>query len=348
MFPWDSEANSTMKNHLNTLLILLSVITTSCIEKRNKAFVESITLSPDTTISVLNDSSFIPPNMKCLDMENDAIYYSDYANGIVILDTCYQVKAQIGSRGQGPGEFLGAAHFYIDNQDSMYVLDEGKRAMELFVKGEYKRTIPFPENLRLSFNTRFWVDQQNICHSVIAKEAPLVVFGKDTPKFLGSYIIHDNPELGRHTTKHVLKGEDNTFFVIGCVYPTLQQYSLDGSLLQEFDLSLIPEINKMIKAYKNAPQSKDSYFTVIQDVYFYKKHLYMLVATTDDSRYNCKVIAVIDTSDNALQHTATYHLSGDVYDTFCVGNGRLYAHNLKKSCLDIYRLSLILPTFASL
>lgn len=317
-------------------LVLILFTTISCGEKRQVGVVQALALVPDTVLSGLNDSTFITPNIKCMAISvNGKIHYTDYAGEMVVLDTCYNLVSRIGARGQGPGEFMGAAHFYLGNNDSIYILNEGKRAIEVFHQGDCKQTIHFPESIRFTFNTRFFAQEGYIYHSVIEKEAPVFMFGGDEPRFLCSYAASDDPTFGRHATKHVTKG-DNCFFLIGCAYPVLQQYSLQGKLLQEYDLSIVPEIRKMIEVYQRTTQNPGSYFTIIQDVYYADNHLYVLIGTREQEKYFCHDVAVFYISESEMKHTATYRLSGNVYDSFCIGGAKLYAHNASKSSIDVF------------
>ncbi len=317
-------------------LVFILLTTISCGDKKQDGLVQVLTLVPDTVLNELNDSIFISPHIKCMAVSaNGDIHYTDYADGMVVLDTCYNLKSRIGTRGLGPGELIGAAHFYLGENDSIYILNEGKRAIEVFSGGNYNHTIDLPESICFTFNTRFLVHGGDIYHSVIAKEAPVFMFGGYEPIFLCSYAISDDPTFGRHATKHVVEG-DNCFFLIGCAYPVLQQYSMQGKLLQDCDLSIVPEIEKMMEAYQNTLQNPGSYFTIIQDAYYTDNHLYVLIGTRKQGKYFCHDVAVLYASESELKHIATYRLSENVYDSFCVGGTKIYAHNASKSSIDIF------------
>lgn len=314
-----------------------SIMMVSCGKKTGNTCINPVNLDLDTTISELGDSSFIPQQIRCMECTKDFLYYTDYAGGMVILDKNYQIIKELGSRGQGPGEILGAAHFCLAGNDSVYILNEGKRSIEMFVNGNYSKTITFPKNTRFTFNTRFFANKGKIVHSVINKEFPVVAFNKDTTYFMCSYTPYDDPLLGRHATKHVLKG-DNSFYLIGCVYPTLEEYNMNGEIVKDFDLSVVPEISQMIEAYESAPKDPGSYFTVIEDVYYHQNNLYLLIANLKGGNYHCNTIAVIDVSESEWKYKKCFYLSGKVYDTFCVDDQKVYLHDPSRACLDVFRL----------
>lgn len=316
---------------------IASAMMAGCKKDPRASHIIPISVSLDTTLNELGDSSFVPPQVRCMDGSDGLLYYADYAGGVVILNKDYQMVKHFGVRGQGPDELLGAAHFCLVGNDSIYILNEGKHSIEMFVGGEHRLTIPFPANARFTFNTRFFADKGKIYHSVINKESPVVAFDNDTSIFMCSYTPFDDPSMGRHATKHVLKGHDS-FFLIGCVYPTLEQYSMGGKLLKSFDLGVIPAVSRMIQAYRDSPKDPGSYFTVIQDAYYCENRLYLLIGLLEDGDYLCNTVAVLDLSDVEWKYVACLHLSGRVYDTFCINNGKIYAHDSTRSCIDIFHL----------
>lgn len=319
------------------MLGITLMVVVGCGKQQHSTYINPIDLVLDTTLVELSDSFLVPPQVRCIDCSNDFLYFTDYTDGLIIIDKNYHIQKQVGSRGQGPEELLGTAHFCFGSNDSIYILNEGNRSVKVFVNGVYNKNIPFPENVRLTFNTRFFVDKGKIYHSVINEEFPVIAFNNDTTQFMCTYIPYDNPILGHHATKHMIKG-DNSFFLIGCVYPTLEQYSLNGKKLKDFDLNIIPEISKMTKAYHNASNEPNSYFTVIQDAYYHKGCLYLLIGLLNDDNYCCNTIAVLDVSTTEWEYTNCYHLSGNVYDTFCVDDRNMYLHDSSRSCLDVFHL----------
>jgi hypothetical protein len=323
-----------MDHKIHTLLIVLCGVF-ACSPNGQKKTVELI---PDTTFTELNDSSFIPRQIVCMDVNEGNLYFSDYDGSIVILDAELKIKKRIGSRGEGPGEFLGAAHFYIGKNDSLYVFNEGKRALELFVKDEYVKHIPFPKETLLSDRTRFFLENQLVFHSSISDSLPVVLFDEnsDIKRFVCNYTPLDKPSLKFHSARHLVKA-DQCFFVIGYTLPIFQRYSFDGRLTMEYDLGKIPEIKKKFRHYKNTPQIPNSYAIMIDDVYYKDQKIYLLVSTHEDT-YFCNTVCVLDVSDEP-KHIGTFKLKGDIYESFCITESNLLiAFNIKEASLDVFTL----------
>jgi hypothetical protein len=318
------------------LLLLLGAFACS---HRKYLKVETTVLTIDTTFTELSDSSFVPARVMCMDTNGDELYYSDYKKGnVIVLDKKWNLKRRIGSRGEGPGELLGAAHFCMGKNDSVYILNEGKQALELYVKDEYVKHIPFPSETSFTFATRFFTESQSIYHSIVSDSLFVVVFDENSSinRFICSNTTWDKPDFKRHSTRHLIKG-DAFFFVVGCALPIFQMYSFDWKLMKEYNLEKTPEINKTVKQYRNTPQTPTTYYTIIQDVYYRDGKVYLLVST-NENEYFCNTVCVLDISEE-IKHINTFKLKGDVYESFCVTeNNILAAFNTSEASMDIFTL----------
>jgi hypothetical protein len=327
-----------MKTKTLIFLVILSALA-SCSHRTGKNDeVSKMELLPDTTFSELSDSSFVPSHVKCVDTYGGDLYFSAYSGELVVLDADLHLKRRFGSSGGGPGEFLGAAHFYIGKDDSIHILNDGKHAFELFVGGKHAKHIPFPQEAALSNNTRFFVENGSIFHSAISDNHPVVVFDEKSNinRFICDYTTWDRPDFKHHSTRHLVKG-DKCFFVSGLTLPVFQKYSLDGKLIMKYDLEKIPEIKKTVKRYKNTPQVPNTYFVMVHDIYYRNGKVYLLVGT-NDPKYSCNTICVLDVSD-AIIHSASFRLSGIVYESFCVTeNHNLIAYNAVTAEIEVFTL----------
>ena len=327
-----------MINKIAILLVLLFGIAACSQKGQKEKEVEITKLTLNATLTELSDSSFIPTIVTCIDANENGLYFSDYAEGVIVLDKDLNVKKRIGSRGEGPGEFIGAAHFCLGKDDSIYVLNEGKQALELFIKGEHVKHIPFPQETSFTIITCFFFEHQLIYHSVVSDSLQVVVFDNSSNinKFICSNTSIDKPDFKRHSGRHLIKG-DSSFFVIGCTLPIFQVYSFDGKLIAEHDLRTIPEIRKNAEAYKNTPQVPNTYSIMIRDACYNDGKVYLLVITNED-KYICNKVCVLDVSEK-IEHINTLELTGSVYGSFCITKeGRIVAFNALEASLDFFTL----------
>lgn len=327
-----------MSNKEKKLILIAIVFALTHFACTHKSSIERTILSPNKTLSDLNDSTFVPKQIMCMNLFENNLYMADYSEGILVLDGNLNVQNQIGHHGQGPGELLGTAHFYLTGRDSLFVLDEGRRSMELFVGDKPVKHIPFPPDIRMTTGTRFFVNNETIFHSVVAEKKPAVIFNEKSKveRLICEFTKWHTTHLPLHSESHLLKGEDRVFFLIGSVLPVFQVYSLDGNLKFDYDLRKIGEVAKGVRRYRATPQSPTTYFIMIQDAYYDNNKVYLLVATNDNG-YFCNTVCVLNVKD-IVEHIQTFQLSGRAYESLCVENNLLVAFNATDASLDFFTL----------
>ncbi|MDR0507059.1 MAG: hypothetical protein LBH32_09635 [Dysgonamonadaceae bacterium] len=330
-----------MKNNIKKTSIYIIILFTglaSC--NKNRHFPDVVTLVAHTTLTDFNDSSFVPKRIMCIDAIGSDFYCSDYSNGYFVLDEKFNIKKRIGSKGQGPGEFLGAGPFYFQGTDSIFILNEGKRSFELFVEDKHIESFSYPQGISLSHCTRFFVKNQQIFHSVIGDSLPVIAFNGNSHEnqYMCLYTKWDNPHLKQHSTRHLVKGKNN-FFVIGSVLPVFQRYDFEGNLLEDYDMEKLPEISINMKKYNGQKQIPTTYFTMCKDAYYCKDKVFILVAS-NINEYFCNTVYVLNVADK-ISHIGTYILGkgNNVYESFCVKNDTLLAFNAIDASLDVFTIS---------
>ncbi len=325
------------KTRLTVILGLFVILTDSCL-KTSKFKPEELILKKVKSITQFNDSTFLSSMVLCIDKYKDSIMLTDYKQGqIFMLNSELNLLSKIGIMGQGPGEMIGAAHFCVSNE-KITVINDGKELLSEYslLNKNFTKDIKFPKDLRKTLNTRFFEYDGKIFHSIVSEDSMIVAIDKNNLKSsqMGVNSKWDKPNLRMHSTRHLIKG-NQSFYEIGCTLPILQEYSFEGEMLHTFDLSTIHDISKQMEIYKKNNQIPNTYFVMIQDVYFDNENIFLLFASQEVG-YSCNKIIVINTQ-NEFKHIATYILSGGkVYLSFCVDNNRIIAFNGLNSNIDIY------------
>lgn len=312
------------------LLLLLSSCT-----KYNKSNNQSCyKLRSDKKMTEFCDSSFLTNQVLCLDVSLNKILLTDYnASQIIILDKNLKLIKRLGRKGNGPGEFAGAAHFCL-NKNHIYTINEAGHAIVDIERDKYQKLIHFPQNVSLTNSTRFFYYNNFFYHSVDSPLTPIVCFNETEKKNICGFTLWDNAKLSYHSARHLVKGI-KSFYVVGQTLPIFQEYSFDGKLLNNYELNdNIPEIKKLIEEYKSKPQVPNTRFVMIQDVFYSNKKLYMLMSTKDN-HYTSNKILVFDVA-NKIKHIATLELEGKVFQSFCVIDNRLIAFNALDAGLDAF------------
>ena len=294
---------------------------------------------PDTVFTEIEDTFFISADVRCLGASGGRIYFSDYKEGMVVLNPSYHIVERYANFGQGPGETAGASSFYVGENDSVYLVNEGKQAVELYAGGKHCKSIRFPAGVRLTSVTRFFAQGQAVYHPTVDPKAPLTSFDDaGEVRFWGQYTEQDDPDLWLHLERHAVRS-DSCFFLIRTALPSMQQYTMDGRLIREYDLSGIAEVKQMIKAYRSQEQVPNSMFIVTQDACYDSGTVYLLIATEDnDKGYRCNTIAAIDTRALESHEPEVFYLPEKVYTTFCVSGGKLTAYNMGRAAIEVYTL----------
>lgn len=329
-----------MKDSYIYSLLFVCMFLVSCINRQaENSDIEPVHLTPDAVISEYGDSLIIPSNVVCMNATEKGVFFTDYYSGLFVMDNNMDIHNKIGKYGKGPGELLGAAFFYTDNSDSVYIVNEGRQAFGLFVNGAYSKNIAFCESARFTIRSRFFVREQTVYHSVGRAGAPVIAYRGDSTGFrpVCDYTPYDDMEFQIRSGRHVVKGSDS-FFVIGISLPILQEYTFDGKLCAEYDLLSIPETAKSMKAHEDEPKQPNSYNVTIRDAYYCDNSLYMLVATKANDEYFCNTICRLNTKDGNMKHEATYILQGDVFGTFCVRGNKIYAYDDMESSIHVYTM----------
>jgi len=327
-----------MKRTIWIFIAVFAVAWAGCRKEKSISDVVSKTLSACRVIDEFSDSSFVPRRVVCIDANQDHFYCTDYSAGYFVLDKDFNLIKRVGIVGQGPADFLGSAHFYMQN-DSLYIWNDGKQAIQLFVNDKHEKQIAMPKGLSFSPNTCFFVENQQIYHSVRGDTLPVVAFDENSIKktYLCRFTSQDDVNFKLHSARHIIKAK-NGFYVIGSALPIFQKYDFDGKLLETYNMEKLPEIRQQLQWMKSQEKVPNAHFTMCQDVFYDEGKLFLLAATNIHQDYWCNTVYVFDVAEN-IEHIATLKLgSGRAYGSFCVKSDTLLAHNMMDASLDVYNI----------
>lgn len=323
--------------HKLLILFLIITVIVSCV-KQSAVNIETVSLSKTKSFTQFNDTCFLSDMVLGLERYNQNYLVSDYQRShVLVLNTNFELEQIIANRGQGPGELLGAAGLHVSG-DKLYAVNDGNNSIDCFEinSGKFRSSIKFPEGYNKTIQTSFFEHNGLLYHTIVESDSLILVFNEvgEVKNRYGVKTKWDNSDFRLHSTRHLIKG-NKSFYEIGFALPVFQEYSFDGKLLQTFDLSAIPEVQKQMNVYKNSPQKPNTYFSMIPYVYACKQNIYLLFATNVDAYYSNKVVVI--NTENGLKHTATYSLdSGRIYSSILVDNDTIIAFNSLTAGLDIY------------
>lgn len=327
-----------MKERLVYIIMFALFFTVYSCTKEYK--ISSLKPEPLQTVKEFHDSTFLSGSVMCMDVMQNDIVLTDYNMGqVIVLDSNLIIKQRIGETGAGLNEFVRAEKFSTLD-DKLYVINDGGNHVKVFEKYNFRYNINFPQNITLTTWTRFFCFNNQIYHSVISKETPAISFDVNgiTNNKICNYTDIDNASLPFHSSRHLIKGE-NSFFVIAKVLPIFEEYNMEYKKIKSFDLSTIEDVESIVKKYKNTQQYPDKYFVMIQDVFYSKNKVFLLLASSIDM-YSCNKIIVLSVK-NEIKQIAAVELTGKVYLSFCVKNDKLFAFNALNAQIEAYKLPIL-------
>lgn len=318
-------------------LVALVALTTAC---NQNSFVKTISLLEEGKIEKINDSLYLSQQISCIDSKFNKIYISDYRQGLFVLNANYSLDTLLAPNGHGKGEINGCGSIFIDDAQTITVLDDMNRRYVRYSQEGYC----FPEkNLITSYiSTHRFFSKGDTVFSAIKKDKNTIVLTKngETIHKICPLTTKDDIRRPALSERHILL-IDSTFLIIGVALPILQEYSLSGKLLNDYDLSSIQPIVESFNANINTPKP-NSYFEVVQDAYYKDSHIYLLYGSPKP--YTCNNIIVIEKNNNQFRLVANLKLPGTTYSTFCVtDNHQCIAVNRQTSAIEVYRI----PTFSN-
>ncbi|WP_291530364.1 6-bladed beta-propeller [Bacteroides sp. UBA939] len=274
----------------------------------------------DTLITELSDSSLFSNNVSCIICVSGDICFADYlAGNIVVLDENLRLRCKVGKRGEGPGEVIGVVHFVRDKLD-FHLLDEGSRSIKKYsLSGEHLSTVKIPRDISYAPWGRFlYLDSLFYLPNI--KGTAVSVIGND-----GQFIKRfgtDSEEVGGRI---LLSGGKSGLLAIGVASPTIEKYTIDGTLQESLDYGNFPMVKDITKDSHN---SGNSFMAIVNDACLANERLYVLIR----SQVLCFSL------DRDIQLESIYLLPHNFYSSIAVWEGNLYGFNYQDSSIERFLL----------
>lgn len=314
------------------LLIILNIFIYSC---RNIKYNETH-LNAETVIDQLSDSSFLS-DVRSIQFDK-YLYITDYGRDqLLILDLDGRIIKSLGTKGKGPGEFLGASHLFIVN-DSIFVYNDGKRSFEIFTIDEHLMTVRLPGDIELSSSFRSFYKGGKLFFSSVFDSNGIVSFdinSYDTKRF-GKIKQFETPKQTQIRNNKHLFSDNNYLIAVSDNLPIIERYDFNGNLLEIFDYSNHPITKRRINTIHDLQKDPNGYSLLLQDAFYFENKLYLLLYSNSESKISCNDILIIANVNANMLIQGTYHLSQLWYQSVCVSDGFLYAFGM--AGLEIFRI----------
>jgi len=315
-----------MKNLIKIIIPLFILCFYSC---KNEAIkIDEVRLEKISEINQLTDSSFIS-DIRSICYYNETFYLTDYKrNQIILLNNELKLLSFLGSRGKGPGEFLGAAHLYIDN-DSIYVLNDGKKTIEVFGKNSHIKTITPPTSTRVSSRHRFVKFKNNFYVSSTGNDKSILRFNSQNKiKRFGLVKKYGSAKETNIKNKKQLVKYKKYIIGISDNRPKIEMYDIEGNIISEFNYGYIKILEQTIDYIRNKQKRMNSYLMIVSDAYIYSNKLYLLLRIRSNEKMTSNKILEIEIDETKFKPTRVLDLGLGWFNTFCISdNNQLIASN---------------------
>lgn len=316
-------------------LIIQICILSSCNQKNNT--VDRISLKSEIKINQLTDSTFLT-DVRSIGYSNNKIYLTDYKrNQIIILDKNLKFLKSFGTTGKGPGELLGADCLEIIN-DTIFVVNESKKAIEVFDKFGFIKTIALPTSVQLplprfaKINNSFYLSNPSSNKNITVYNPPNI------QKTFGQLKQYQTPsETAIKSRKHIVKYKNN-IIAISDNQPTIEMYDINGNLLSKFNYGNVDVVSKTIDFINQQPKETDGYYMLISDVNIYSNKLYLIIITNAKKDVKSNKVIEIDIENTNFKISRILDLGKGWFTTFCVTENNLISFDAKNGNLVKFKL----------
>lgn len=315
-----------MKKIKYIVVLLYVLLVYACTNKINSP--EEVSLQKISEIAQLSDTTFIS-DIRSIYYNKNKFYLSDYKrNQIIILDQKLKFINTIGNTGKGPGELNGASQLYVDN-DTLYVINDGKNAIEVFINEKYTNTILFPNMNHLAITKRFSKYKDKIYISNVSSNNSSIVSFDSQDRMIPFGVLHkyNTPkETIIKNEKHILTYKDKIISISDNV-PIIEMYDAKGVLITEFDYGNVNLIKEFITFTNKQESSENSYFVLVSDAYIFSDNLYLMVLSLENNKVKSNKILEIKINEKAFKINRILNLGDDWYQSICITNNQLIASN---------------------
>jgi len=314
------------------IILILCILNQSC--QTGLKEINITTLTPEKTIESWGDSIYLR-RTHSLHSDNSGLIIVDYSgHRLLKLNREFELEKIIGKNGKGPGEMINPA-FLVFQSSKYYVLDRGNKRVNIYrPDGSYEKMVRLMGEVNVL--GKFSVDQdENIYISSNTEDylfskfnslgERILTFGRpdpQTPSYLPKYT----------NISHLLYDDTEKVIAIKISEPAIEVYSINGQLLDRYDLSnslVFQAVQAHLKsAYQSHPGPGLMYIPIFRDALLHNGKLFLLYNDMGEfkgeSQIHSNKILILDI-DNGMKESAIINLKieGDeeeatYFTAFCI------------------------------
>jgi len=324
-----------MKNLLCLTLLMIPLVM-SCGNRGNELPIQA--LKKEKSIDRLSDSSFFS-DIRSAAFHKGKFIISDYGqNKVIVLDSKLELEKTLGSEGKGPGELQGASQVCI-YRDSIFIINDYKRTIEVFSPDNHVRTIEPPQSLGLSSFVRFCLHNDQIFLANYHPTASISALSlhSDSITWFGNLKKYGTERETRIKNKRNLHATAGRIIAVPNCQPKIEMYNMEGTLLSEFDARSIGLVNRYVQSIEKEKQGENSYSIIFFDSYVFENQLFVLTASLDENdEAQCNTIIHFEVANSEILPKQILLLGKGWFNPICANGEVILTINRKTDELSLY------------
>ncbi|PIF06705.1 MAG: hypothetical protein CSA36_00485 [Draconibacterium sp.] len=311
-------------------------IITSCNYHKGQLPIQK--LKKDIFINQLSDSSFFF-DIRSVFFYKNKFFISDYnRDNILILNRKLKLEKTLGNKGKGPGELLGASHLFI-YQDHIFIINDGKKTIEVFGFNDYLRTINIPQSISLSSDIRFCLQEGKVLltNFHLTSSICALSLGSDSILWFGNLKKFETQKETRIKNKRHLHVMGDRIISIPDCQSKIEIYNMSGEILLDYEFQNIDLVNQLLKFTEKQKQDINSYYQLFPDSYIFENKLFILTLSVgENDRLQCNKIIQFEMINNTILPKRIFHLGNGWFGPICVTGENILAYNQTNAELTLY------------
>lgn len=309
------------------IVVLLSLCSICC--KQPNHSVEAKKISPQKSITILKDSTYIY-SAQCMRLDSNKLFLLDNRRSeVIVMDKELNLLNTIGREGRGPREFFDASSFNLIGRDTVIINDPGNNRLQMYYSnGSHIKSISrkrISAKLDLGFQ---YLNKVLTATSYGEKAIVMYRFHEDgSPKKIkefGNRYSFNNAKQNAIRNDRYLHHYEETIIAISDNQPIIEVYGNTGNLLRAYNFSKIDMVDKQLKYISNKKHSENSYMVLVEQTYLLGDQLYVLI-NRNLPEYTSNTIISFNLKPK-ISPSKIYHLPNNIYQAFAVDKAHIYAY----------------------
>jgi len=290
-----------------SVLFLLLIIGLSCCTSESADEINAKVLKPYKIIDQVSDSTFLSFVLDIV-ADDSNVLLMDYSQmRMVVCDHLLHEIHHFGRRGKGPGELVYPSEVLIYNKE--FFIRDNKEIKKYSFEGDYLGSIDTESNV----NGTYAIDKNGNYYvpSGVADKQPVNVIdntGAITTSFGLKYDVPGNDRQKLWFQKRDLfLTADNLLLAVGCSYPSVELYNLNGELIFSQQLENPIIVNSYQDNVEELVNEPDVMVELYNDTYVFENRLYALKVSQPEGGFIANLL-VWDISKRDLNLINKYQL----------------------------------------